>query len=115
MTEATARPWRVEKAPMSSTPCIFGGDGFETWICGKFTNEIEADIYGPANAFLIVKAVNHHDALVSALEEIFAMTSDDIDELVNINCGGDSTIGEAVELLLSKTKARSILSQVRGE
>lgn len=61
-TQATARPWHLDAEQMNDygLPRVLGADG-----------SIVAGVMGSgANAALIVRAVNNHDALMAALEDI---------------------------------------------
>ena len=76
MTNHTPTPWRVFTNP-DGTKLVGIGDqegqgildcGFGVWSWN--------DAEGVANANLVVKAVNSHDALVKKLEEIHDITQD---------------------------------------
>jgi hypothetical protein len=123
MTEATARPWRVINPRPFKDGCLGSSGGYEIsgWdgpkqlpVCyfytrqkdyASWTETIEELLNARADAALIVKAVNHHDALVSALKGF--------DKLIS----RWSEIGAPPirQLLIGQEKARSILSQVRAE
>ncbi len=71
MNEATARPWRT--AGPNNSYIVGQAD---THIAVTIHQHIERHLPFEANAALIVKAVNAHDALVAALETIQVQTQD---------------------------------------
>jgi hypothetical protein len=125
MTEATARPWKVVNPRPFKSGCLGSSGGYEIsgWkglkqlpVCEFYTRQkdysswteaIEEHLNAKANAALIVKAVNHHDALVSALEGV-TDHYEGMDE-------SDLIAGYGSNFTKLITNARSILSQVRGE
>ena len=66
MTEATQRPWDLEIGATKSYDLIYSGSRMDGVTIARvpWTGKSE----DRANADLIVKAVNSHDALVAALE-----------------------------------------------
>lgn len=63
---ATPRPWRVAPDDLS----VMGAAPVHRHICGTVSNHVPTLAEMRANARLIVRAVNSHDALVAALEDI---------------------------------------------
>ena len=65
MTEHTPAPWKAEREFEDDTPTFIHKDGRAIADCAMGYG-VEDD----ANAAFIVKAVNSHEALVTALEKI---------------------------------------------
>lgn len=66
----TPRPWRMENTAYESAD-IWGADDKRVGYVSSLYYSGKHDV-ARANAELIVRAVNSHDALVEALEEMYA-------------------------------------------
>mgnify|MGYP003679854852 CR=1 FL=1 len=90
MTEATQRPWYATGIHVQSAAI-----NEDNYVCTAEGETPEAAI---ANADLIVKAVNSHDALVAALEVISgAIHSDEWDEMGALLEAIDKSVIAALE------------------
>lgn len=77
--EATARPWGLGAGVGSElSHSVFGDAGLQIICDCDFSSDVDRSA---ANAALIVRAVNSHDALIEALQAVLA----DIAEYERIN------------------------------
>ena len=107
MTEASKRPWRA----LPATPVVDSkGSNVIVCRCGKAITDDQAKYSMDrwmADAALIVRAVNAHDALVAALEDIAAGSGAySLDPLTHAgNCIDDMKATARAALALAKEPA----------
>lgn len=102
MSDHTPTPWfkgrKFEIGPRLSTD-----DQSDGMLCPV------ADVYGDnreADAAFIVKAVNHHDALVGVLTELYAQVRGECPSLLNEDSGGDGTLDLEIRALLDAVSSQ---------
>lgn len=97
MVEHSPIPWRNIHGRIISD--VMPRDGSHDVCSMTVTNNNH--ISAEANAELIVKAVNNHDALVAALRELYAQVQGECPSLLTEDSGGDARLHLEIQAVLS--------------
>ncbi len=97
MADHTATPWKVFTTPDGFKLVGIGSQEGEGILDCGFGVWAWDDAEGVANANLVVKAVNAHDALVNALEELISLSA----AMDDCNCTSCHLVQQARALLAS--------------